>query len=124
MRRHGQILLVRPLIHTDLPDLERMTGSSEKLPSRGLLGRLAGEPVGFVAFSNAGEELSIDRIFVAADLRRKRIGRGLMIETEQMARRLNCKGLVVSAQCEAREFFTRLGFEEDHSLLRKSIRVQ
>lgn len=125
MSRHGQFLLVRPLVEADLPDLRRITGTTEMtLPVPGLLARLVGEPVGFLAYSPAGTELRIDQIFVAADLRRKRIGRGLLMETEQLARRLNCTALVVSPHCQAGEFFTQVGFEERDSLFRKTIRRQ
>jgi GNAT superfamily N-acetyltransferase len=91
------------------------------LPANGLIGRLVGDTVSFLAFAVGGGELRINEIFVAPDLRRKRVGRVLIGELEVVARQLNCNTITVNPACRATEFFVKMGFVETNSLLRKSI---
>lgn len=119
----GQFLFVRPIDSADFPDLRRLTAAAKLEPgSTGLLGKLLGETVSFalVALVQPGT-LRIDELFVAPELRRKRIGRVMMTEVERLARSMECHTLLVSQHCAAREFFVRLGFAEDQAVLRKVI---
>src|SRR5688572_15130984 len=122
MPKHGQILLVRPLAQADLADLRRMTGSPDMAcPDAGLMARLVGEPAGFVAFTALPPDLRIDQVFVAPAWRGKRIGRGLILELERAARRLDCTALLIGHDCDAREFFLHVGFVDSGSLLVKKL---
>lgn len=121
MPPRGQKLFVRPITNGDITDLRRLTGTEMALPPDGLIGRLVGDTVSFLAFAVSGGELSINEIFVAPDLRKKRVGRVLIGELEVVARQLNCNTITVNPACRATEFFVKMGFVETNSLLRKSI---
>jgi GNAT superfamily N-acetyltransferase len=122
MPPRGQKLFVRPITYGDMADLRRLTGTEMTLPPNGLLGRLVGDTVSFLVFAPTdGGEIRIDDIFVAPDLRRKRVGRVLIGELEEVARQLQCTAMTVNPECRAKEFFVKMGFVETKSLFRKSI---
>ena len=122
MPPRGQKLFVRPITNGDIADLRRLTGTEMPLPPKGLLGRLVGDTVSFLTFAPMGDgEIRINEIFVAPDLRMKRVGRVLIGELEDLARQLDCKTITVNPACRATEFFMKMGFVETNSLLRKSI---
>jgi GNAT superfamily N-acetyltransferase len=117
----GQHLYIRPIEPGDASAIQRLA-PEETLPSptTGLLGKLLGETVSFARFELAGPgTLRIERLFVAPELRRKRIGRAMMAELEQLARSMDCHVLQVSHRCEERGFFLRLGFAGDQDMLEK-----
>lgn len=120
----GQFLFVRPIDSTDFPDLKRLAPDAKLEPATtGLVGKLVGQTVSFALFALVQPgTLRIEELFVAPELRRKRIGRVMMAELEQLARTMECHTLLVSHRCGAREFFLRLGFAEDQAVLRKVIR--
>ena len=122
MPPRGLKLFVRPITNGDIADLSRLTGTEMVSPLNGLLGRLLGDTVSFLTFDPMGDgEIRIDEIFVAPDLRKKRVGRVLIGELEDVARRLHCNTITVNPACRATEFFVKMGFVETNSLLRKSI---
>lgn len=120
----GQFLFVRPIESGDFPELRRLAVNARLEPgATGLVGKLVGQTVSFALFVLVRPgTLRIDELFVAPELRRKRIGRVMMAELEQLARSMDCHTLLVSEHCAAREFFLRLGFAEDQAVLRKVIR--
>ena len=108
----GLRLYVRPIEAADHADLGRLLASAEP-PAWGLLGKLLGDVVAVVELEIAGDALRVGRIFVARELRKKRIGRVMMREVEQLATKLERRRIVVDDAGEAAEFFRRVGFENE-----------
>jgi len=88
-------------------------GRRGTLPATGLLGKLVGDLVAVLAMEITDTEVKIDDLVVATELRRKRIGRVMLIELEQIAAKMERRTIVVERAGEAREFFRRVGFVDD-----------
>lgn len=82
-------------------------------PPMGLIGKLLGDLVAVVALELADDSLRINEILVARELRRKRIGRVMMQEVEQLAAKLEQRRIVVEDARGAQEFFRRVGFTSE-----------
>ena len=109
----GQHLFVRPI---DGPDhdavaafLQAQTGRAD-VPSCGLIGKLVGELVAVVALEITPDAVRLDDIVVATPLRRKRIGRAMLREVEQLAVKMEKPRVQVDDARDAQEFFRRAGF--------------
>jgi ribosomal protein S18 acetylase RimI-like enzyme len=82
-------------------------------PASALLGFLLGDLVASLAWEPLGEEIAIRDIWVARNLRRKRIARAMLAELDAEARLLGSERLVVRPSTEFAETFRRLGFTDD-----------
>lgn len=109
----GQRLFIRPI---DGPDhdavaafLQTQTGRAD-VPSCGLIGKLVGDLVAVVALEIMPDAVRLDDIVVATPLRRKWIGRAMLREVEQMARKMDKRRVQVDDARGAQEFFRRVGF--------------
>ena len=80
------------------------------VPAWGLLGKLLGEIVAIVALDLSGDAVRIDDVIVARDLRKKRIGKAMLREVEQLAARMDRQQIIVDDARDAQEFFRRVGF--------------
>lgn len=112
----GLRLFIRPIEATDRPDLEAFLAANaegSEVPAWGLLGKLLGELVAVIALEADGNAIRISHAVVAERLRRKWIGRAMLREVEQLAKKMDYRTLVVDDPREAREFFTRVGFERE-----------
>ena len=87
--------------------------ASPLVPACGLLGKLLGDLVAVVALEITGDALRVHDVFVARELRRKRIGRAMMREVEQLAAKLDRRRIIVEDARGAQEFFRRVGFESE-----------
>jgi GNAT superfamily N-acetyltransferase len=112
----GQRLFIRPIESADHDAVSRFlhaqTGRA-RVPACGLLGKLVGELVSVVAMQITADAIQIDDIVVARDLRRKRIGRVMLDEVEQIAAKMDRPLLITVDAVEAHEFFRRVGFERE-----------
>ena len=108
----GLRLYVRPIEATDHPALGDFLGTAAP-PACGLLGKLLGDLVAVVDLEITGDALRVRNIFVTRELRRKRIGRAMMREVEQLAAKLERRRIVVDDAGDAQEFFRRVGFENE-----------
>lgn len=108
----GLRLYVRPIEPADHAAVRDFLGRST-LPAWGLLGKLLGEIVAVVALEITDDELRVGEIFVARELRKKRIGRAMMREVEQLAAKFERRRIVVDNAGGAEEFFRRVGFENE-----------
>jgi GNAT superfamily N-acetyltransferase len=114
----GQKLFIRPIEAGDHDAvgrfLEIQTGASQ-VPACGLLGKLVGELVSVVAMQITADAIQIDDIVVARELRRKRIGRVMLDEVEQIAAKIDRPWVVVEDRPlpALHEFFRRVGFERE-----------
>jgi GNAT superfamily N-acetyltransferase len=106
----GLRLYVRPIEATDHDAVGAFLGTGTP-PAWGLLGKLLGDLVAVVALEITGDTLRVQDIFVAPALRRKRIGRAMMREVEQLAAKLEHRRIIVDDARGAQEFFRRVGFE-------------
>lgn len=110
----GLRLYVRPIEAADQEALRRFLapgGAAPPIPAWGLLGKLLGEIVAVAELDLTEDALRVANIFVAGHLRRKRVGRAMMREVEQLATKLERRRVIVEDARDAQEFFRRIGFE-------------
>ena len=110
----GLRLYVRPIEAADQDALREFLAHRDPrtaLPAWGLLGKLLGEIVAVAELDVTADALRVDNLFVAGHLRRKRIGRAMMREVEQLATKLERHRVIVEDAQDAQEFFRRIGFE-------------
>ena len=115
IRVKGQRLFVRPVEAADSAAIRAFFDREQPgaaFPACGLLGKLVGELVAVVEMDIAQGAIRIDNIVVARELRRKRIGRVMLAEVEQIAARMDC-GRLIAAEGPGDGFFSRAGFERE-----------
>lgn len=108
----GLRLYVRPIEPADHAALGHLLGEKSP-PAWGLLGKLLGDVVAVVALEITDDAVRVGDICVARELRRKRIGRVMMREVEQLAAKFERRRIVVENARGAEEFFRRVGFENE-----------
>lgn len=112
----GQRLFVRPIESDDHDSvaafLHDQTGRGE-VPACGLLGKLVGELVAVVALEITPDAVRLDDIVVAGPLRKKRIGKAMLREVEQLTRKVERTRVQVDDARGAQEFFRRVGFTSE-----------
>lgn len=86
-----------------------------------LVGKVLGRIVAHATASREGDSLRVSSLYVARELRRKRIGSAMALELEKIAAASGATSLVVRSGA-AVEFFVSLGFIERGGMLRKVIR--
>lgn len=111
----GQRLFVRETTAGDVEALRAFHRSEESdepsdLADDGVVARLVGDLVAHLTWRVEGNQATITHVYVMKALRRKRIGRALLLDTVAIARAKNLERLVVSGSCPARDFFLRTGF--------------
>src|ERR1700687_5633554 len=97
----GQKLFVRPIESADRDAVSRFLqaqSDTSPVPACGLLGKLVGELVSVVAMQITADAIQIDDIVVARDLRRKRIGRVMLDEVEQIAAKMDRPRLIIAVE--------------------------
>ncbi|HEX8172486.1 MAG TPA: GNAT family N-acetyltransferase [Thermoanaerobaculia bacterium] len=110
----GLRLFVRPIDHHDDATVRAFlarNASAAGTPACGLLGKLLGDVVAVASLELTGDALRVDDLVVAAELRRKRIGRVMMSEVEQLAAKLDRGRVVVENARGAQEFLQKVGFD-------------
>lgn len=109
----GLRLYVRPIDPADASAVSAFLAHEQagRAPAWGLLGKLLGDIVAVVALEVTDDALRVDGIVVARELRRKRIGRAMLREVEQLAAKFDRRRVVVDDAGDAQEFFRRVGFE-------------
>ena len=121
----GQRLFVRPIDtadHDAVAACLRAHGDRAGVPACGLLGKLVGELVAVLAMEITDDALRIDDLVVAKELRRKRIGRVMLQELDQLAAKMDRRRLVVAGAGGAAEFFRRVGFADEGEILSRRVR--
>lgn len=111
----GQRLFIRPIESGDAGVVRVFFAANDKSgdpPSLGLIGKLVGDVVAVLAMELTADAVRIADLFVARELRRKRIGRYMVDELGRLARKMDRDRVVVRAGNEAAEFFRRIGFED------------
>jgi len=106
----GQKLFVRPIEAADHDAIRAFLAahaSHGAVPSCGLVGKLVGDIVAVLSMEITPDAVRVDDLVVAKDLRRKRIGRGMLAELEALAAKIDKEWLVAR---EDHEFFRRVGF--------------
>ena len=113
----GLRLFVRPIDDADHAAvcvfLDTQNGDSSTVPNVGLLGKLLGDIVAVVSLELIEDALRVDDIVVARDLRKKRIGRVMMREVEQLAAKMDRRRVIVEDARGADEFFRHVGFHSE-----------
>ena len=113
----GLRLFVRPI---EAPDHDVVTTFLQRqdlpaaIPACGLLGKLLGDTVAVLAMQITADAVEVEQIVVARDLRKKRIGRAMLLELESFAAKMDRRKLIVSGTHEEHaEFLRRVGFERE-----------
>ena len=112
----GLRLFVRPIEgadHEAVCAFLNTGGAAASPPAEGLIGKLLGDIVAVVSLGFTPDEVRIDDILVARDLRRKRIGRVMVSEVAQLAGKMDRRRVIVEDAREAQEFFRRVGFRSE-----------
>ena len=116
----GLRLFVRPIENADQElvsaFLDRHLDRQDCLsstPACGLLGKLLGEIVAVVSMEITSDAVRVEKIVVARELRRKRIGKAMMREVEQLALKMDRGRVVVDDARDAVEFLRRVGFQSE-----------
>jgi ribosomal protein S18 acetylase RimI-like enzyme len=112
----GLRLFVRPIDAADSQAVNTFLQRQEcsiSTPAWGLLGKLLGDVVAVVSLDMTDDALRVEDIVVARDLRRKWIGRVMMREVEQLAKKMDRRRVVIDDARDAQEFFRRVGFESE-----------
>ena len=120
----GQKLFVRPIESGDTVAVGRFLGKEDGSTTSGLLGKLVGELVAVVEIHLTADAIQIDNVFVARDLRCKRIGRFMLDEVEQLAAKMDRSRLIVGEPAGAHEFFMRTGFQREGARWIRYVRSQ
>jgi N-acetylglutamate synthase-like GNAT family acetyltransferase len=108
----GQKLFVRPIEAADHDAIGAFLAahaSPAPVPACGLVGKLLGDIVAVLAMEITSDAVRVDGLVVAKDLRRKRIGRGMLAELDALAAKIDKEWLIAA---EDHEFFRRVGFRE------------
>ena len=109
----GQKLFIRPIEPADSEAVSRFLEEESGralVPACGLLAKLVGELVAVMSMRITNDGVEIDDLVVAKELRRKRIGRFMLDEAEQIAAKIDRTRLIAHA---THEFFRRTGFERE-----------
>ena len=121
----GQHLFVRPIEPGDYDAVSQFLareGDPSAAPTFGLLGKLVGDLVAVLAMQVTTDSLLVSGIVVARDLRRKRIGRVMLDEAEQIAARIDRPQLAVEESQASAGFLQRVGFEREGSRWIRKVR--
>jgi N-acetylglutamate synthase-like GNAT family acetyltransferase len=107
----GQKLFVRPIEAADHDAirafLASQAASHAPVPSCGLIGKLLGDIVAVLSMEITRDAVRVDDLVVAKDLRRKRIGRGMLAELDALAAKIDREWLIAR---DDHEFLRRVGF--------------
>ena len=124
MTMRGQRLFVRPIETADHEAVRAFLaahGQSDSPPQTGLIGKLVGNLVAVLSMEVTPEAIRVDDLVVARELRRKQIGRVMMIELADLAAKLERDWLVVERD-DGREFLRRVGFEDREGSMVRRVR--
>lgn len=112
----GLRLFVRPIEaadHEAVCAFLNTAGAVAAPPAEGLIGKLLGDIVAVVSLGFTPDEVRIDDILVARDLRKKRIGRVMVSEVAQLAGKMDRRRVIVDDARDAQEFFRHVGFRSE-----------
>src|SRR2546423_1424334 len=116
MAMRGQRLFVRALEAGDAEAVREFlttNGDAHAIPACGLLGKLLGRVVAVMAIDVSDPDgVRIDGLLVAQDLRRKRIGRGMISELETIASKMESDWLIIDPSADAAEVLRGVGLAE------------
>jgi len=120
----GQRLFVRPIDAGDADSVREFMARHAGVvtaPRCGLVGKLVGELVAVLAMEVTEETIRLDELIVAEELRRKRIGRVMMIELDALAAKMDRRWIEASPG-RADEFLRRVGFKVEGSRFVRRVR--
>src|SRR2546423_557835 len=117
----GQKLFVRPIEAADHDAIRAFLASHAPshapVPTCGLVGKLLGDIVAVLSMEITGDAVRVDGLVVAKELRRKRIGRGMLAELDALAAKMEREWLIALGD---HEFLRRVGFS-GNDVLRRAV---
>ena len=111
--------VVRSFLEREVEDRQSCLSPTDRqdclssTPACGLLGKLLGDIVAVVSMEITSDAVRVEEIVVARELRRKRIGKAMMREVEQLALKMDRRRVVVDDARDAQEFLRRVGFQSE-----------
>lgn len=124
----GQYLFVRPAGEGDEASLRALyEADGASLPEPliaplALLGKLAGTVVGHIVAAPDSSDLRITHFYVARELRRKRIGRGMLDRLDELAGRMQYTLMIADLDSACGGFLAKEGFSESAGRLERMVR--
>jgi GNAT superfamily N-acetyltransferase len=124
----GQRLLIRPREAADAAAIAQffaLHGHEAPAAETAIVGKLVGDLVAVAAFDVTPEAVRLRDLFVAPDLRRKRIGRFMVDELAKRAGELGRECVIVEAGEQpgsAGEFFRKVGFVRSEERWERRVR--
>ena len=115
MTLRGQRLFVRPIESTDRDAVRTFLAthaSGAGMPQTGLIGKLVGNLVAVLAMEVTPDAIRVDDLVVAGELRRKQIGRVMIMELADLAAKME-RDWLVAERGDAAAFLRRVGFVEE-----------
>jgi len=112
----GQKLFIRPIEAGDgeaIGAFLARNSTSRPVPVCGLIGKLVGELVAVLSMEVVDDGVRIDDLVVDKELRRKRIGRIMVQEVENLARKMDREWVIAEQREDVNEFLRRVGFSDD-----------
>ena len=113
----GLRLFARRLSDADEPLLGAFWKQEKRSPPPslpdGLIGFILGDLAVVAALDHSGEDMVIRDLWVAQNLRRRRVARAMLAEIEAEARALGVTRILAHPSNELVEVFRRLGFEPE-----------
>jgi N-acetylglutamate synthase-like GNAT family acetyltransferase len=117
----GQKLFIRPIEASDHDAIRRFLASQSSapvVPPCGLIGKLVGDVVAVLSMEITHDAVRVDNLIVAKELRRKRIGRGMLAELDALAAKMEREWITASRE---HEFLRRVGFSGE-GVMRRRVR--
>jgi GNAT superfamily N-acetyltransferase len=107
--------------HESVRDFLANHGATAAPPASGAVGKLLGDIVVIATTTEDGDTLRLDDLFVAPELRRKRIGRVMVDELVNIARTKQRSRVIVEQPGDAAEFLRKVGFEQHGERWERSV---
>ena len=115
----GLKLYIRPIEPADGEAIRAFLArhsSASAVPACGLIGKLLGDIVAVLSMEITRDALRVDNLVVAEELRRKRIGRGMLAELDALAAKMEREWIVAKGESE---FLRRVGFSGEGMMRRR-----
>jgi N-acetylglutamate synthase-like GNAT family acetyltransferase len=121
----GQKLWVRPAISADAAEIDAFLRREEIEPpphAEVLIGRLVGSIVASAFWRRDGASFVVLGLCVATEMRRKRVGRAMLMEIEKLAAGMHSQSVIAPRDSAVAGYLLSRGFEPQGEWIVKAVR--